>query len=111
MINVNFNKVDMINVLSSAQDIKSQTENEITIIGVHIYETPDEDTGVAKTVGAIKVEDGTIYGFTSNTLVQCLFRIADVLKEEDTTAVKVKLIKRQSKQGRDFYQFTVIDIT
>lgn len=109
-ININFNKVDMINVLSSAQDIKTTANSEITVIGVHIYETADKDTGEVKTVGAIKIDDGTIFGFTSHTLIECAYRIADVLKEEDTNAIKVKTIKRTSKSGRDFYQFVVTDI-
>lgn len=109
-VNINFNKIDMINVLSSAQDIKTTAGQEIDIIGVHIYETTDKETGEIKTVGAVKTNDGNIFGFTSTTLIECAYRIADVLSEDDVNTVTVKTTKRQSKSGRDFYQFVVTEI-
>lgn len=109
-INVGFNRVDMINVVSCAQDVKLTKDQTIGIIGVHVYEAVDHETGELKKVGAIKIEDGTIFGFTSATLIECAERIADVLKEDDVNVVHVKTISRQSNQKRDFYQFTVVDI-
>lgn len=109
-INVGFNRVDMINVVSCAQDIKLTKDQEIGIIGVHVYDAIDHETGELKKVGAVKIEDGTIFGFTSSTLIECAERIADVLKEDDVNIVRVKTICRQSNQKRDFYQFTVVSI-
>lgn len=109
-INVGFNRVDMINVVSCAQDIKLTKDQTLEIVGVHVYWATDHETGELKKVGAIKISDGTIFGFTSSTLIECAERIADVLSEDDVNAVCVKTICRTSNQKRDFYQFTVVDI-
>lgn len=109
-INVNFNKIDMINVVSSAQDIKQTAGQVLTLTGVYIYEDIDKETGELRPVGAIKSNDGMIFGFTSSTLIECAKRIADVLKEDDVNEVDVKTISRESKAGRTFYQFVVTDL-
>lgn len=108
--NVGFNRIDLLNVTVSANDIKELTEQEITIIGVLVYTTPDKETGEVKTVGAVKVEDGTIYGFTSATLLECSSMMVEVLSESDVTAIKCKVTAKESKSKRTFYQFVVTDI-
>lgn len=110
MRNVNFNRIDMINVLSAAQDIKATTNQNLTVTGVYTYEDTDKETGEIKTVGAIKTADGMIFGFTSSTLLECAERIADALSEDDVSEVDIKTISRESKAGRTFYQFVVTDI-
>lgn len=110
MANIGFNKIDMINVLSAAQDIKATTNQTLTVTGVYTYNDVDKETGEQKTVGAIKTNDGMIFGFTSSTLLECAERIADVLMDGESTEVDIKTISRESKAGRTFYQFVVTDI-
>lgn len=107
--NVNFNRIDLLNVTTSANDVKT-IEDEVIITGVLVYTTPDKETGEVKTVGAIRVEDGTIYGFTSATLLESSAMIAEVLNESDVKGIKVKVTARQSNNKRTFYQFVVTDI-
>ena len=107
--NVGFNRIDLLNVTTSAQDIKEVTE-EITITAVLIYTTPDKETGEAKTVGAVRTEDGTIYGYTSATLMESTAMMVEVLSESDVKAIRGKIISRESKSKRTFYQFIVTDI-
>ena len=110
MANIGFNKIDLINVLSAAQDIKQTVNQTLTVTGVYTYDDVDKETGEAKTVGAIKCSDGMIFGFTSSTLLECAERIADVLMDGECSEVDIKTISRESKAGRTFYQFIVTDI-
>lgn len=107
--NVNFNRVDLLNVVTSADDIKEVTE-PITITGVLIYTTPDKETGEVKTVGAVRTEDGHIYGFTSATLLESTAMMVEVLNESDVKGITMKVISKQSNNKRTFYQFVVTDI-
>lgn len=107
--NVNFNRVDLLNVVTSADDIKEVTE-PITITGVLIYTTPDKETGEVKTVGAVRTEDGHIYGFTSATLLESTAMMVEVLNESDVKGITMKVMSKQSNNKRTFYQFVVTDI-
>lgn len=108
-VNHNFNAVDRMNVLTSAQDIKKAVDKELVIVGVMIYDSTDKATGEYKQVGAVKTDDGTIYGFTSATLIECASMLAAAF-EEGATAIAVNPITGTSKAGRTFFQFRVLNI-
>lgn len=108
--NANFSTIDKMNVLVSAQDIKKLKDSELTITGVFVYDTPDKETGEAKTVGAVKTPDGTIYGFTSATLTECALMLASAFNDDDYTSIKIQVISGQSKSDRTFYQFKVLEL-
>ena len=102
----NINRIDRINLMTSATDIKQATNNELKIVGACIYNDTNVNTGEVKTVGAIKTADGTIYGFTSKTLIDCTDIFIDALKEGVTEIIATPT-QRTSKNGRNFYQFIV----
>lgn len=102
----NINRIDRINLMTSATDIKQATNNELKIIGACIYNDTNVNTGEVKTVGAIKTTDGTIYGFTSKTLIDCTDIFIDALNE-GVTEITATPAQRTSKNGRNFYQFIV----
>lgn len=108
-INTNFNAIDRMNVLTSAQDIKKATDSELKVIGVMIYDSTDKATGEYKQVGAVKTSDGTIYGFTSATLIECATML-NAAFEDGATAITVTPITGTSKADRTFYQFKVLNI-
>lgn len=108
--NANFSTIDKMNVLVSAQDIKMLKGSELTITGVFVYDTPDKETGEAKTVGAVKTPDGTIYGFTSATLIECALMLASAFNDDEYTSIKIQVISGQSKSDRTFYQFKVLEL-
>lgn len=110
LANANFSTIDKMNVLVSAQDIKKLKDTELTITGVFVYDTPDKETGEAKTVGAVKTSDGTIYGFTSATLIECNLMLASAFNDDDYTSIKLQVISGQSKSDRTFYQFKVLEL-
>ncbi len=109
-VNYNFNAVDRMNVLTSAQDIKQVTDTALDVVGVLIYDSTDKATGEYKQVGAIKTSDGTIYGFTSATLIECATML-NAAFEDGATAIAVTPITGTSKAGRTFYQFKVLTIS
>ncbi len=108
--NVGFNRIDLLNVTVSANDIKELTDTEINVVGVLMYTTPDKETGEVKTVGAVKLEDDKIYGFTSATLLECSAMMIEVLNESDVASIKCRVTAKESKSKRTFYQFVVTDI-
>ena len=109
IVNTNFNAIDRMNVLTSAQDIKKVTDTELKVIGVLIYDSTDKATGEYKQVGAVKTTDGTIYGFTSATLIECATML-NAAFEDDANTITITPITGTSKAGRTFYQFKVLNI-
>lgn len=105
----NFNAIDKMNVLTSAQDIKKVTDKALKVVGVLIYDSTDKATGEYKQVGAVKTDDGTIYGFTSATLIECAAMLVDAFTD-GATCITVAPITGTSKAGRAFYQFKVLNI-
>lgn len=110
LANANFTTIDKMNVLVSAQDIKKLKDTNLTITGVFVYNTPDKETGEAKTVGAVKTPDGTIYGFTSATLIECALMLASAFNDDEYSSIEIQVISGQSKADRTFYQFKVLNL-
>ncbi len=108
--NVNFSTIDCMNVLTSADDIKNKVDEEITITGILIYDSVDKATGELKTVGAVKTDDGTIYGFTSATLIECAEMMTTAFTNSNAKEIKVVVFTKQSNNKRTFYQFKITDI-
>lgn len=105
----NFTVVDRMNAITNASDIKNTAGQTLDIIGILTYETTDKATGEFKSVGAIKVSDGTIYGFTSATLIECANMMCDAFAD-GVKAITVETITKKSNAGRTFYQFKIVDI-
>lgn len=110
LANANFTTIDKMNVLVSAQDIKKLKDTNLTITGVFVYNTPDKETGEAKMVGAVKTPDGTIYGFTSATLIECALMLASAFNDDEYSSIEIQVISGQSKSDRTFYQFKVLNL-
>jgi hypothetical protein len=110
LANANFTTIDKMNVLVSAQDIKKLKDTNLTITGVFVYNTPDKETGEAKMVGAVKTPDGTIYGFTSATLIECALMLASAFNDDEYSSIEIQVISGQSKSDRTFYQFKVLSL-
>lgn len=108
-VNHKFNKIDCMNVISSAQDIKKSVGAEIAVTGVLIYDSVDKATGECRQVGAVKTANGDIYGFTSGTLIECVNVLATAF-EDGATTITVTPITGTSKSDRTFYQFKVLAI-
>lgn len=110
LANANFTTIDKMNVLVSAQDVKKLKDTNLTITGVFVYNTPDKETGEAKMVGAVKTPDGTIYGFTSATLIECALMLASAFNDDEYSSIEIQVISGQSKADRTFYQFKVLNL-
>ena len=108
--NVNFTVIDSMNTLTSAEDIKNKVDSEIKVIGIMVYDTVDKSTGEVKTVGAIKADDGTIYGFTSATMIECAEMMAGAFTDSNAKSITVIPFTKQSNNKRTFYQFKIVDI-
>ena len=108
--NVNFTVIDSMNTLTSAEDIKNKVDAEIKVVGIMVYDTVDKSTGEVKTVGAIKADDGTIYGFTSATMIECAEMMAGAFTDSNAKSITVIPFTKQSNNKRTFYQFKIVDI-
>lgn len=106
---VNFTAVDKMNAVVSAMDIKEQAGNDLTVIGLMIYDSVDKATGELKTVGTVKTDDGNIYGFTSATMIECAEMLATAF-ETGTSSAVIQVVTKQSNNKRTFYQFKVISL-
>lgn len=103
-----FTRMDKLNMMSCNKDIKKLKES-ITIIGAIEYMDADKETGEVKPVGAIKTDNGDIYGFTSQTLIETLPMIIDAFND-GVKSITLTTVTGQSNAGRTFYQFKILNM-
>ena len=106
---VNFSIVDRMNALTNAEDIKNTAGQTLDIVGIMTYTTVDKATGEMKSVGAVKIAQGNIYGFTSATLIECAEMMCDAFAD-GAKSITVETITKQSNNKRTFYQFKIISV-
>lgn len=103
-----FSRMDKLNMMSCNKDIK-KLDGSITIVGAIEYMDADKETGEVKPVGAIKTDNGDIYGFTSQTLIETLGMIIDSFND-GVKSITLTTVTGQSNAGRTFYQFKILDM-
>lgn len=103
----NFTKRDSINSRNGypLQDLEDKMILEISACA--IMEDDDEETGERKEIGVLVTSEKEYYTTISGTVIDALYDLGDILKEEGN--VRVRIGKRKSKgAGRTFLTLDII---
>ena len=100
-------KKELFNARSSSEELSEGLVIEVKAVGTY----PDKDKdGNDVNVSVLVDVDGTVYAGISATVADSIPMLDELLEEAETTgeAVKVEVIKRQSKGGREFTQLKAL---
>lgn len=95
-----FTSKDLFNA-SASTPIKEVVDKEIEVCAICVADRLTGDT-----VGYIKATDGTIYATISETVIDQLSPLADMVESGERPTIKT--IARQSNGGRTYYQLQLI---
>ena len=103
-----FTKRDAINS-RSAETLQKFEGKELNIKGITscaIMEDVDEETGEPKTIGVLKTAEGEYYTTISETVIDVLDELMDIINEEG--AADVRIVKRTSNSNRTFLSLIIL---
>lgn len=102
MTQYNMTKKDIFNARNASMNIKDYIGEPLTVTGLAI----DEDDG--KPIGYIVAEGVGVFGVTSNTLIEAITNLIDLLKDDENGEPTIATIHANtSKGGKEFYTMTI----
>lgn len=102
MTTFNMTKKDIFNARNASMNIKDYIGEPLTVTGLAI----DEDDG--KPIGYIVAEGIGVFGVTSNTLIEAITNLIDLLKDDEDGEPTIATIHANtSKGGKEFYTMTI----
>lgn len=102
MTQYNMTKKDIFNARNASMNIKDYIGEPLTVTGLAI----DEDDG--KPIGYIVADGVGVFGVTSNTLIDAITILIDMLKDDEDGEPTIATIHANtSKGGKEFYTMTI----
>lgn len=102
MTQYNMTKKDIFNARNASMNIKDYIGEPLTVTGLAI----DEDDG--KPIGYIVADGVGVFGVTSNTLIEAITNLIDLLEDdEEGEPTIVTIHANTSKGGKEFYTMTI----
>lgn len=102
MTQFNMTKKDIFNARNASMNIKDYIGEPLTVTGLAI----DEDDG--KPIGYIVADGIGVFGVTSNTLIEAITNLIDLLKDDEDGEPTIATIHANtSKGGKEFYTMTI----
>ena len=102
MTQYNMTKKDVFNAHNASMNIKDYIGEPLTVTGLAL----DEDNG--KPIGYIVADGVGVFGVTSNTLIEAITNLIDLLEDDDGSEPTIATIHANtSKGGKEFYTMTI----
>lgn len=102
MTQYNMTKKDIFNARNASMNIKDYIGEPLTVTGLAI----DEDDG--KPIGYIVADGVGVFGVTSNTLIEAITNLIDLLADDESGEPTIATIHANtSKGGKEFYTMTI----
>ena len=104
---INFSSKDNFNIVGAAT-LESVKGSVIDVIGCAIGCDVSHETGEEISTGYLKDIDGNIYSTVSNTAMQSIDALIDIITSEPDKSVEIQVNSQKSKSGRDFIVLTMV---
>lgn len=86
---------------ANSTPIKAIKNSVIRVVDMMVKDkVPDED-GKVETVGFLKAEDGTVYATISDTVIEQLITLKDILESDG--AQDILIVPKTSNGGREYF--------